>query len=258
MTSKPVAFLLADLGITKTHSRPYTSTDNPYLRGAVQDAQVPARLSRPLHLDRAGARVLPRVLWLVQQSPPSFRDRPDEPGDRPPRAGPEGSRRARGRPEDRLRGTARALYQPAARPTRAPGRGVDQQAHRHRQRQPGGRPLNSRPRCLIRLDRFRPVRRFTPTIRQASELSIPCWIRPTNCPRFPASTSRQECPSPRSTTSIAHPDPPRRCDVRWNPPHHGGANSDHHSHLHRLIAREGQPVRRPHHGDTFVADSHLS
>jgi putative transposase len=30
MRSHPVAFLLADLGITKTHSRPYTSTDNPY------------------------------------------------------------------------------------------------------------------------------------------------------------------------------------------------------------------------------------
>jgi putative transposase len=30
MRSKPVAFLLAELGITKTHSRPYTSTDNPY------------------------------------------------------------------------------------------------------------------------------------------------------------------------------------------------------------------------------------
>ena len=29
MTSKPVAFLLADLGITKTHTRPYTSADNP-------------------------------------------------------------------------------------------------------------------------------------------------------------------------------------------------------------------------------------
>jgi putative transposase len=28
--SKPVAFLLADLGVTKSHSRPYTSTDNPY------------------------------------------------------------------------------------------------------------------------------------------------------------------------------------------------------------------------------------
>jgi putative transposase len=30
MISKPVAMLLADLGATKTHSRPYTSTDNPY------------------------------------------------------------------------------------------------------------------------------------------------------------------------------------------------------------------------------------
>jgi len=30
MRSKPVAFLLADLSITKTHSRPYTSNDNPY------------------------------------------------------------------------------------------------------------------------------------------------------------------------------------------------------------------------------------
>ncbi len=30
MRSKPVAFLLSDLGVLKTHSRPYTSTDNPY------------------------------------------------------------------------------------------------------------------------------------------------------------------------------------------------------------------------------------
>ena len=30
MTSKPVAFLLADLGITKTHSRPSVSNDNPF------------------------------------------------------------------------------------------------------------------------------------------------------------------------------------------------------------------------------------
>ena len=30
MTSKPVAMLLADLGITKTHSRPYVSDDNPF------------------------------------------------------------------------------------------------------------------------------------------------------------------------------------------------------------------------------------
>jgi len=30
MTSKPVAFLLADLGVVRSHNRPYTSTDNPY------------------------------------------------------------------------------------------------------------------------------------------------------------------------------------------------------------------------------------
>jgi putative transposase len=30
MASKPVAFLLADLGVTKSHSRPHTSNDNPY------------------------------------------------------------------------------------------------------------------------------------------------------------------------------------------------------------------------------------
>jgi len=30
MTSKPVAFLLADLGVTRSHSRPHVSNDNPY------------------------------------------------------------------------------------------------------------------------------------------------------------------------------------------------------------------------------------
>lgn len=30
MIAKPVAFLMADLGITKTHSRPHVSNDNPY------------------------------------------------------------------------------------------------------------------------------------------------------------------------------------------------------------------------------------
>ena len=30
MRCKPVALLLADLGVTKTHSRPYTSNDNPF------------------------------------------------------------------------------------------------------------------------------------------------------------------------------------------------------------------------------------
>ena len=35
---------LADLGVTKTHSRPYTSTDNPYSEAQFKHAQVPARV----------------------------------------------------------------------------------------------------------------------------------------------------------------------------------------------------------------------
>jgi len=52
MRSKPVAFLLADLGVTKTHSRPYTSTDNPY-----SEAQFKTMKYRPGFPDRFGSTV---------------------------------------------------------------------------------------------------------------------------------------------------------------------------------------------------------
>jgi len=43
MTSKPVAFLLADLGITQSHSRPRVSNDNPY-----SEAQFKTLKYRPI------------------------------------------------------------------------------------------------------------------------------------------------------------------------------------------------------------------
>lgn len=49
MRSKPVAFLLADLGVTKTHSRPYTSTDNPYSEAHFKTAKY--RPDFPEHFD---------------------------------------------------------------------------------------------------------------------------------------------------------------------------------------------------------------
>jgi putative transposase len=49
MASKPVAFLLADLGVTKTHSRPHTSNDNPY-----SEAQFRTLKYRPDFPDRFG------------------------------------------------------------------------------------------------------------------------------------------------------------------------------------------------------------
>lgn len=50
MTSKPVAFLLADLGVTKTHSRPHVSDDNPF-----SESQFKTLKYRPDFPDRFGS-----------------------------------------------------------------------------------------------------------------------------------------------------------------------------------------------------------
>jgi putative transposase len=50
MRSKTVALLLADLGVTKTHSRPYTANDNPY-----SESQFKTMKYRPDYPDRFGA-----------------------------------------------------------------------------------------------------------------------------------------------------------------------------------------------------------
>jgi putative transposase len=50
MTSKSVAFLLADLGITKTHSRPHVSNDNPF-----SEAQFKTLKYRPAFPERFGS-----------------------------------------------------------------------------------------------------------------------------------------------------------------------------------------------------------
>ena len=51
MTSKPVALLLADLGVTKTHSRPHVSNDNPY-----SEAQFKTLKYRPDYPARFGCQ----------------------------------------------------------------------------------------------------------------------------------------------------------------------------------------------------------
>lgn len=50
MKSKPVALLLADLGVTKTHSRPHTRDDNPY-----SEAQFKTLKYRPDFPERFGS-----------------------------------------------------------------------------------------------------------------------------------------------------------------------------------------------------------
>lgn len=58
MTSKPVAFLLADLGVTKTHSRPHTSNGNPY-----SEAQFKTLKYRPDLLGQFGL-VFDAILYV--------------------------------------------------------------------------------------------------------------------------------------------------------------------------------------------------
>jgi len=50
MTSKPVALLLADLGVTKSHSRPHVSNDNPY-----SESQFKTLKYRPEFPERFGS-----------------------------------------------------------------------------------------------------------------------------------------------------------------------------------------------------------
>lgn len=51
MASKPVAFLLADLGVTKTHSRPHCPNDNPF-----SEAQFKTLKYRPEFPERFGSQ----------------------------------------------------------------------------------------------------------------------------------------------------------------------------------------------------------
>lgn len=68
MRSKPVATLLADLGIAKSHSRPYVSDDNPY-----SEAQFKTLKYRPGFPERFGsladarAHCAPFFSWYNQQ-----------------------------------------------------------------------------------------------------------------------------------------------------------------------------------------------
>jgi transposase InsO family protein len=64
MRSKAVAFLLADLGITKSHSRPYVSNDNPF-----SESQFKTLKYRPEFPERFVKKLpepplVPQAVWI--------------------------------------------------------------------------------------------------------------------------------------------------------------------------------------------------
>ena len=109
MTSKLVAQLLADLGVTKTHSRPHVSNDNPYSEAAFKTLKYRPWLPRALRLHRGRARPLRRLLRLVQRRALPQRPRPPDPRRRSPRPCSARRRRARRRPRRRPCRSPRAL-----------------------------------------------------------------------------------------------------------------------------------------------------
>jgi putative transposase len=152
MTAKSLALLLADLGVTKSHSRPRVSNDNPY-----SEAQFKTLKYRPQFPPRFGAAracLLPGVLPLVQPGALSLEPGPAQAGDgalRPCRGGSPGSGRSA---RSRLRRASGAIRAPAAAAGGAARGGLDQQAEL-RPRARGGWTLNSIARCLKSVDIFR-------------------------------------------------------------------------------------------------------
>ena len=151
MTSKPVAFLLADLGVTKTPQPALHLHRQPLLRSQFKTLKYRPAFPRALRLHRA----------RPSASAASFFDHYNHqhrhsgiglmtPADRPPRprrthCTPIAPASSRG-----LRAHARTIRPPRTHTAARPDRGLDQQAQ-HRP----GRSLNPNANRLIRLDRFR-------------------------------------------------------------------------------------------------------
>jgi len=73
MKAKPVALLLADLGVAKSHSRPHVSNENPYSESQLGTHEVPARVPRSLRQPHGCQELLSEVLQLVQHGAPPLR-----------------------------------------------------------------------------------------------------------------------------------------------------------------------------------------
>jgi putative transposase len=64
MTSKPVALLMSDLGVTKTHCRPHVSNDNPYSESAFKTLKYrPDFPERPQPIEEARAFCRDYFAW---------------------------------------------------------------------------------------------------------------------------------------------------------------------------------------------------
>ena len=76
--AKATALLLADLGVTKSHSRPHTSNDNPFSESHFKTMKYQPQFPQRFGSIQDAKTLLPQLLRLVQPGPPSRRHRSDD------------------------------------------------------------------------------------------------------------------------------------------------------------------------------------
>ena len=94
MTSKTIAHLYADLGVTQSHSRPNVSNDNPFSEAQFKTLKYRPDFPERFGFRRARPRSLRPLLQLVQPRAPSRRHRPPDPARCPLRPRQSACRRA--------------------------------------------------------------------------------------------------------------------------------------------------------------------
>jgi hypothetical protein len=159
MVSKSVAFLLADLGVTKTHSRPHVSNDNPF-----SEAQFKTLKYRPAFPERFGSLPDARAHGHIFFPWYNTEHHHSGLGLLTPHDVHFGLAEQRVAERAAVLTAAYAAHPerfPAGRPTPAPAldRGLDQSPQAARARGGGAHSLNSITDCLIPIDRLRTVRR---------------------------------------------------------------------------------------------------
>ena len=139
MRSKPVGLLLADLGVTKTHSRPYDLLlplrhprhlleRQSLLRVSVQDDEVLSSVSEPLWFRRRRPAILLRFLRLLQFPPPALGNRPYDTGRRSLWSSRTAHHRSASDPSRSSTGSSRTLRSRNAATARFASAGLDQPA----------------------------------------------------------------------------------------------------------------------------------
>ena len=151
MTCKPVATLLDDLGVTRSHSRPRVSNDNPF-----SEAWYKTLKYAPVFPERFGSLPTPGSSCPTSSTGYNHHHRHagiglHTPADVHYGLADASPRRTRTHPRPRPgRGTPNGSPPPTTQDPRPARHGLDQPTQR-----PGTRRLNSTPAGLIHLDKFR-------------------------------------------------------------------------------------------------------